>query len=98
MDGFATMTDHTPSSISDLTEQITALIARSKSLDPAAIHPMTTFDEMEIDSLDKINLTFEIEEIYAIEIPDDSLNSLRTVGDVVAGVERLLAEKTQAHP
>lgn len=92
------MTDPNPSSASNLTEQITALIARSKAINPDRIQPATTFDELEIDSLDKINLTFEIEEIYSIQIPDDSLNELRTVGDVVAGVQRLLAEKPQAHP
>jgi len=85
-----------PRATPDLTQQITELISRSKTLDPATVHLSTTFDELEIDSLDKINLTFEIEEIYDIQIPDDSLNSLRTVGDVVAGVERLLAIKTQA--
>ena len=90
------MTDPTPRTSSDLAQEITTLIARSKSLDPASIQPSTTFDELEIDSLDKINLTFEIEELYAIAIPDDSLNSLRTVGDVIAGVERLLAGKTHA--
>lgn len=92
------MTNPNPSSSSNLTEQITDLIARSKSIDPVTIQPSNTFDELEIDSLDKINLTFEIEEIYSIQIPDDSLNDLRTVGDVVAGVQRLLAEKTRTQP
>jgi len=92
------MTDPNPRSPADLTQHITDLIARSKNLDPSAVHLSSTFDEMEIDSLDKINLTFEIEEIYGIQIPDDSLNDLRTVGDVVAGVQRLLTEKTQAQP
>jgi acyl carrier protein len=91
------MTDPNPRSSLDLPEQITALIARSKNLDPSVVHLSSTFDELQIDSLDKINLTFEIEEIYAIQIPDDSLNELRTVGDVVAGVQRLMAEKTQTH-
>jgi acyl carrier protein len=72
---------------------ILALIAKSKQLDPATLTPATTFDELEIDSLDKINLTFEVEELYNIAIPDNSLNQLRTVGDVISGVERLLAEK-----
>lgn len=72
---------------------ITELIAKSKQLDPATLTPETTFDELQIDSLDKINLTFEVEELYNIAIPDDSLNSLRTIGDVIQGVERLLAEK-----
>ena len=74
---------------------IIALIAKSKQLSPATITPATTFDELAIDSLDKINLTFEVEELYDIAIPDNSLNSLRTVGDVIAGVESLLAAKAQ---
>jgi acyl carrier protein len=78
-------------------DQIITLIARSKSLDPATITPATTFDELNIDSLDKINLSFEVEELFSIEIPDAALNSLRTVGDVIAGVERLQAEKAAAN-
>ena len=76
-----------------IAETITALIAKSKQLDPATLTPATTFDELEIDSLDKINLTFEVEELYNIAIPDNSLNSLRTIGDVIAGVEQLIAQK-----
>lgn len=74
-------------------EQVIALIARSKQLAPSAITPQSSFDELQIDSLDKINLSFEVEELFKIAIPDDSLNSLRTVGDVIAGVHRLQAEQ-----
>ncbi len=77
-------------------EQVIALIAKSKQIDPATITPETTFDSLEIDSLDKINLSFEVEELFAIAIPDDSLNSLRTVGDVIAGVHRLQAAKSDS--
>ena len=85
---------HAPDSTTQISTQIIALIAKSKSLDPATISPATTFDELQIDSLDKINLSFEVEELFAIEIPDASLNSLRTVADVIAGVERLQAAKS----
>ncbi len=74
-------------------QTIIDLIARSKSLDPATITPATTFDELQIDSLDKINLSFEVEELFKIDIPDASLNSLRSVGDVIAGVHRLQSEQ-----
>ena len=86
----------TPPIATPITSQIIALIAKSKSLDPATLTPATTFDELQIDSLDKINLSFEVEELFAIQIPDAALNSLRTVGDVIAGVERLQAEKSAA--
>jgi acyl carrier protein len=74
--------------------RIIHIIAKSKSLPPESIQPASTFDELQIDSLDKINISFEVEEVFAINIPDDSLNSLRTVQDVISGVEQLLQEKT----
>jgi len=68
------------------------LIAAQKSIPAASITPASTFDELQMDSLDKINLSFEVEERFNIEIPDDALDSLRTVADVVAGVQRLQSE------
>ena len=79
------------SSMTDIDSSIIDLIARSKSIPPASITPATTFDELNIDSLDKINLSFEVEELFAIQIPDASINSLRTVGDVIEGVRTLRA-------
>ena len=65
------------------------IIAKSKLLSEGAVTRDKTFDELGIDSLDKINISFEVEEAFNITIPDDALGSLRTVGDVVDGVVRL---------
>ncbi len=73
----------------DVESRCIELIAKSKNLDPSTVRMDMTFDELQIDSLDKINLTFAVEEMFSIEIPDDKLNSLKTVGDVVRGVETL---------
>ena len=72
---------------------IIGFIATQKAIPPESITVASTFDELQMDSLDKINLSFEVEERFAIAIPDDALDSLRTVGDIVAGVERLQAGK-----
>jgi acyl carrier protein len=80
----------------DISTRIIALIARQKAIPVESISESSTFDELNVDSLDKINLSFEVEETFAIEIPDASLNSLRTVADVVSGVEALLAAKAEA--
>jgi acyl carrier protein len=77
----------------DILQPVIAMIAAQKSIAPESITPESTFDELHMDSLDKINLSFEVEERFNISIPDDALNSLRTVGDVVLGVERLQAER-----
>ena len=75
----------------DLESRIIELVAKSKNLPASDVHLDSTFEELQIDSLDKINLSFAVEEMFSIEIPDDSLNSLKTVGDVVRGVETLRA-------
>lgn len=80
----------------EITTRIVALIASAKGIPVEGITEASTFDELAVDSLDKINLSFEVEEAFGIEIPDDSLSSLRTVADVVAGVKRLLAAKQEA--
>jgi acyl carrier protein len=78
----------------DVESRCIELIAKSKNLPASDVRLDSTFDELQIDSLDKINLSFAVEEMFAIEIPDESLNSLKTVGDVVRGVERLRAGAT----
>lgn len=77
----------------DTTQRCIAIIAKAKNIPTDAITPDTTFEELNIDSLDKINISFEVEEAFDIAIPDDSLGSLKTVGDVVRGVDQLVAAK-----
>ena len=77
----------------DVATRCIDLIAQSKNIPASGITLDSKFDELGVDSLDKINLSFAVEEEFGIEIPDDSLNSLHTVADVVHGVERLRAAK-----
>ena len=65
------------------------IIAKSKSISPDTITLASTFDELNVDSLDKINISFEVEEAFNIEIPDEALGSIKTVGDMVDGVTKL---------
>jgi len=81
-------------SAAEIAPIIIGFIAAQKSLPPAGITPASTFEELQMDSLDKINLSFEVEEHFSITIPDNALDALRTVGDVIAGVQRIQAEKS----
>jgi acyl carrier protein len=73
----------------DITGRCIEIIAKSKGIPADSITLASTFDELNIDSLDKINISFEVEETFKIEIPDEALSTLRTVGDMVEGVKRL---------
>ncbi len=80
----------------DIATRCIEIIAKSKNIPADSITLASSFDELNIDSLDKINISFEVEEIFAIEIPDEALNTLRTVGDMVDGVKRLRAATPSA--
>ena len=77
----------------DIAKRSIEIIAKAKNIPADTITLNTTFEELNIDSLDKINISFEVEEAFDIAIPDESLGSLKTVGDVVNGVQQLVAAK-----
>jgi acyl carrier protein len=70
------------------------IIAKSKGIPPDTITLASTFEELNIDSLDKINISFEVEEAFNIDIPDEALGGIRTVGNMVEGVTKLQAAKS----
>lgn len=80
----------------DIAQRCIAIIAKAKNIPADTITPETTFEELNIDSLDKINISFEVEEAFEIAIPDEALGTLKTVGDVVRGVEQLVAAKASS--
>jgi acyl carrier protein len=44
-------------------------------------------EDLGIDSLAMIELLFQIEEVFNLEIPNEDLSKITTVGDVIAYVE-----------
>lgn len=45
------------------------------------------FDDLDMDSLDAIDLAMTVEEQYSIEVPDEVIKSFKTVEDVVTYIE-----------
>jgi acyl carrier protein len=77
--------------MNEIADRCIDIIAKSKGIPADTITLASTFDALNIDSLDKINISFEVEEAFNIEIPDEALSTLRTVGDMVDGVTKLRA-------
>lgn len=44
-------------------------------------------DDLKADSLDVVELIMSLEERYNIEVPDEDLTQLKTVGDIVRYIE-----------
>jgi acyl carrier protein len=83
-----------------ITSKIVQALATYLKRDPASItesHHLR--DDLGLDSVAIIELLFEIEERFKLQIPDQDLPGLSTVGTVAAYVQRRLAElKTESKP
>lgn len=81
------------SSQPDVAARVIAVFSDTKRVPAESITPATTLAELRVDSLDALNIAFALEEALHISIPDEDLRNLKTVGDAIAGVERLLAAR-----
>jgi len=48
-------------------------------------------DDLDVDSLSMVEVVVAAEERFGVQIPDDDVKSLKTVGDAVAYIERSVA-------
>ena len=49
-------------------------------------------DDLGADSLDVVDLVMSIEESFDVEIPDEELENIKTVGDIVKYIENKVEE------
>lgn len=74
-------------------ERCIELIAQAKQIPCETIQPESTFEELGLDSLDKVTLAFDVEETYDISIPESSLATIRTLQEMVTGIEQTVVAK-----
>jgi len=75
-------------------ERLRAIVAKKYSLDPAAITPESTLESLGLDSLDLIELLFDVEDEFAIRVPQDGGSALKTatIQDIVESIRALVPE------
>jgi acyl carrier protein len=74
-------------------EEVITAIAAARKLSPEQIALDTTFEELGVDSLDTLTIMFALEERFDISIPDEAVRGMRTVGEVVEGLQRLVVDR-----
>jgi len=67
----------------DVFAKVKELVLARFSLEEDDITLETTFESVGADSLDIVELIMEIEEEFGIEIPDEDMKKMTTVGDMV---------------
>jgi acyl carrier protein len=75
-------------------EKVTQLMVELFDLDRAALTPEAKFQDLGLTSIDAIDLVVELQTMTGRSVSDAGLRSVRTVGDIVALVERHLSQES----
>lgn len=83
------MTDHAPAARNRVLELILAASDENLSLDD--LRPETSLrDELDLTSMQAITLMMDLEDEFGIEVEDEEIEKLQTVGEVLSLLEAKL--------
>jgi acyl carrier protein len=66
-----------------LAERVKEIIAEQLGVDVAVLKDEISFDELNADSLDVVEMIMALEEEFDLEIPDEDTEKIKTVGSVI---------------
>ena len=81
------MTDHLTQD--EIFAQVAEKVAAQKEIEVEGIALDSKFEDLGVDSLDAMEILFELEDELDLDIPDHAARSMRTVADVVDGLGKL---------
>lgn len=69
-------------------EKVVQILAEQLSVDPDKITMDSMLeDDLDADSLDAIDIVMSIEDEFGIEVPDEAIADMKSVGDIVNFIE-----------
>ena len=72
----------------EIFEKLQAIIADQLELDADTItYDSHILDDLGADSLDVVDLIMSVEDEFGVEVPDEALENIRTVEDMVKYIE-----------
>lgn len=73
-------------------DRLREVLTDTFEIEPAKITPEADlFRDLDLDSIDAVDLAVKLQEMTGKRIRPEEFKTVRTVGDVVAAVDRLLA-------
>jgi len=80
--------------MSEISEKVKKIICDQLMVEPDEVNEGSSFvEDLGADSLDTVELIMEFEDEFGIEISDEQAEQISTVGESIAYLEKLLAEK-----
>ena len=79
-------------------ERVLRVIATTKRIPPESVQPDSSFEALGIDSLDRLNILFDLESEFDIEIDDEDAKQVSTIPQMVEGITAMVTAKEQGLP
>jgi acyl carrier protein len=77
----------------ELIDRVRQAVATTQHIPVERVTLDSTFEELGMDSMDGVNLLFTVEGEFDIDVPDEQARQIRTVRQMVEGVDALLKAK-----
>lgn len=77
-------------------ERVLKVIATSKRIPLESVHPDSSFESLNIDSLDRLNILFDLESEFDIEINDEDAKQVQNIHQMIEGITQLVQAKSDA--
>ncbi len=71
----------------EIEQKIVAIVLKQKTLPDESIDVETPLTELGYDSLDALNIIFDLEQTFGIEISDDQVREIKTINLMIDAVE-----------
>ncbi|HHU75995.1 MAG TPA: acyl carrier protein [Firmicutes bacterium] len=75
----------------EVLEIVKGLISEQLDIDEEQLEMKTTFEDIDADSLDVVELVMALEEEFNLEIADEEVEKIKTIGDIVSYIEKQIA-------
>jgi acyl carrier protein len=63
-----------------------------------SVQPDSSFESLGIDSLDRLNILFDLESEFDIEINDEDAKQVQNIHEMIEGVTHLVEAKNSSSP
>jgi acyl carrier protein len=80
----------------ELIQRVLKVIATSKRIPLETVTIDSEFQQLDINSMDAVEILFALENEFDINIPDEEVRQVRNVRQMCEGVEKLVAAKSNA--
>ncbi len=83
-----------PPSKDEIAAKVREIFKKTVKIGPERLEPETTLkDDLKLDSLDMIEVVYEVEDAFDVQIPEERVKEIRTFQQIVDGLHEALEAK-----